>query len=208
MKKILVLIVAASCLLVSCQKEGGSNDSNEDDDIAKYIEDHGFRNACIFHYDRNHDGKISKQEAKEITQIQSGANSLRGIEYFPMLNYLRCPGCQLTNLDVSKNKELYMLYCHKNRLNSLDVSKCTKLNTLDCHSNQLTSLDISKNSELSYLYCYDNQLTSLDVSKNKALVALQCGSQKGTLTVYYSAGQPINDWSLSPSNKGVTWKQK
>ncbi len=104
--------------------------------------------------------------------------SLRGIEYFESLTFLKCDFNQLTSLDVRANTALTELYCHENQLTSLDVRANTALTYLYCGSNQLTSLDVRANTALTLLSCSFNSLTSLDVSRNTALTDLDCFSNQ------------------------------
>ena len=106
--------------------------------------------------------------------------SLRGIEYFESLTFLKCDFNQLTSLDVRANTALTELYCHENQLTSLDVRANTALTYLYCGSNQLTSLDVSANTALTYLSCSSNSLTTLDISANTALTFLMCVSNQLT----------------------------
>ena len=106
--------------------------------------------------------------------------SLRGIEYFESLTFLKCDSNQLTTLDVSANTALTYLYCHSNQLTTLDVRANTALTTLSCSSNSLTKLDVRQNTELMNLSCSSNSLTSLDVSRNTALTGLWCESNQLT----------------------------
>ena len=163
-----------------------------------------FRQYVLDNFDTDEDGKISKEEALQVTKIDcqsKSIESLDGVQYFRYLNTLSCysnqltsldvSGCialtklecysnQLTSLDLSKNTALTSLDCHNNQLTSLDVSGCTALTSLRCEINPLTSLDVSQNTALISLWCYSNNLTSLDLSKNTALRTLYCSSNKLT----------------------------
>ncbi len=144
---------------------------------------------------------ITFAEVKDITELViSGFNyethekegeltSLRGIEYFESLEYLKCSSNQLTALDVSKNTALVRLWCDDNQLTALDVSKNTELKELNCSWNQLTTLDVSKNAALIYVYCSDNQLTALDISNNTVLKRLYCFKNPGNGTTF-----PVTAW--------------
>jgi len=91
-----------------------------------------------------------------------------------MLEGLACENNQLSELDVSQNKELYDLWCSNNQLSELDVSNNEVLIHLDCSNNQLSELDVSNNEVLIYLDCSNNQLKELDISKNTALDFVCC----------------------------------
>ena len=126
------------------------------------------------------DGYFNEYYPTTLHVKSRGIKSLRGIEFFLKLTYLDCRSNQLTELDVSKNTALEILYCSSNQLTELDVTGNTALTYLDCHSNQLTELDVSKNTALEILDCRSNQLTELDVSKNTALEYLSCDSNQLT----------------------------
>ena len=137
--------------------------------------------------DKDSNGKLSEEErnAVETIKVTDGYNgkkltSLKGIEFFPNLQYLYCDENNLTSLNVSKNKKLEELYCDENNLNSLDVSQNTALEDLICSQNNLTSLDVGNNAALINLVCWKNQLTSLDVSNNPELKFLNCDQNQLT----------------------------
>ena len=104
--------------------------------------------------------------------------SLKGIEIFTNLSELRCGGCKLTDLDVSKNTKLTGLRCSSNHLTSLNVSGCTKLQRLEAGFNQLTTLDLSNNNSLVVLDVMSNLLTSLNLSDKEELSELYCQNNK------------------------------
>ncbi len=83
-------------------------------------------------------------------------------------------GIHLTNIDLSHNKNLVILYCYKNALTDLDVTGLTSLERLNCHENQLTLLDVSSCTSLKELICDRNQLTSLYVTGLASLTTLDC----------------------------------
>ena len=139
-----------------------------------------------------------------------GISSLKGIEYFPALETLRCYNNQLTSLDVSQNTALESLYCWNNQLTSLDVSKNTALKYLKCYNNQLTSLDVSNNTELYSLDCYDNQLTSLIPSEslrvlmchNNQLASLDV-SNLSLLSTFYCYNNKIKETEMENLINGL-----
>jgi len=96
------------------------------------------------------------------------------------LKVLYCNENELTSLDVSKNIALVELACNYGKITKLDVSGCITLNKLFCYYNKLTELDVSENTALNKLDCYDNKLTNLDISNNTLLKELYC--EKNQLT--------------------------
>jgi Leucine-rich repeat (LRR) protein len=78
----------------------------------------------------------------------------------------------ITSLDVTRFKNLKILYCSNNRLTSLHLNK--NLERLYCGNNHLTSLHLNKNLQL--IYCNNNKLTSLHLNKN--LKTLICSNNQ------------------------------
>ncbi|SFQ51225.1 hypothetical protein SAMN02910358_02574 [Lachnospiraceae bacterium XBB1006] len=129
-----------------------------------HFPDDRFREYVSSTFDTNNDGVLSEDEIKEARDISCsnmGIRSLAGIEYFTEVWDLACDWNQLTELDVSKNRELDWLSCNDNQLTRLDVSGCTKLTWLDCSSNKLTKLDVSGCTQLKSLSYFGNNLTTL-----------------------------------------------
>ena len=191
------------------------------DDMTVAFPDEGFRNYVLQNFDTNNDGKISKEEALVVKEINcSGESSskrniysLEGIQYFPNLTKLECRYCKINSLDLSKNTSLTYLDCYGNQLTTLDVSKNTSLTYLECAGNKITTLDISKNTALTYLSCGSNGLTTLDMSKNTALTYLSCGgnpfttldlSKNTALTTLYCTSIQLTTLDLS-KNTALTY---
>ncbi len=103
-------------------------------------------------------------------------SSLTGIGAFKNIQRLYCEGNQITELDISNNKDLYYLNCEGNLLTELDISKNTNLTKIRCASNQIEILDVRNNTKLDYLSCSGNPITSLDVSNNTVLTLLNCNN--------------------------------
>ncbi len=77
-----------------------------------------------------------------------GISSLKGLEWFSALFLLDCTGNRLTELDLSKNGMLEVLYCENNALTELDLSRNPALWELRCTGNPITELDLSHNTKL------------------------------------------------------------
>ena len=170
---------------IEIQIKGNNSGSSEEKKGIKIDEntfpDENFRAYILKKIDKDGDGYLSETEIAETTSITcADISSLKGIEYFVNVQLIDCRGCNLTQLDVSENTALEVLYCSKNNLTQLDVSKNTALEDLLCSENNLTQLDVSKNTALEYLDCSENNLTQLDVSKNTALEHLYCSENNLT----------------------------
>lgn len=161
-----------------------------DSDDSGYVEntntfpDEAFWSYLLKYVDKNRNGTLSQEERYAVETINvnyMNIRSLKGIEFFPNLTELYCVGNQLTELDMSQNKELQTLDCVVNQLTELDVRSNTALERLSCKENQLTELDVSNNTALMKLYCGKNQLTELDLSQNSKLIDLDCGKTAETI---------------------------
>ena len=166
--------------------------------------DEVFRNYVAAYLDQDSNGKLNEDERwyrDAMTLFQDGISSLKGIEYFPGLQSLRCYGNELTEINVSNNTELVILDVGDNKLTTLDVSKNTKLEHLECNGNGLTKLDVRKNTALKKLDCDNNKLTTLDVSGMKNLTELQCSYN--SLTSVDAHGAAALE-SLECNNNAIT----
>lgn len=157
-------------------------------DVNIKFEDDAFKAYCVEHFDKDGDGEVSiRVEAdtvKTITVTTENISSLKGIEFFPNLAFLRCSAKdnqgQLKSLDLSGNPKLLLLNCSGNQLTALDLSHNSSMISLFCGSNQLTKLTIRNNSALATLECDNNQLTDLDLANNTALSLLNCANNRLT----------------------------
>ena len=118
------------------------------------------------------------------------------------LKQLVCENALLTNINVAYCPLLEELNCGNNNLESLDVSANTLLRRMQCGNNAISTLDVSHNNALMVLLCNNNCLTELDVSQNKQLITLNCLGNPDFRTLYVSAGQYVDLFSL-PDNTSI-----
>lgn len=182
------------------QGNGGTEWTDEDfaRDIEELFPDPIFRIYVLENFDTDNDGRISKDEAMQVTKVivytnhldpdDKKVNSLHGIEYFTNLTYLYLTNCPLFELDVTHNTALQNLNCDSNQLSELDVSKNTALRHLSCNSNNLSKLDVTHNTTLYDLKCRNNNLYELDVTHNTVLETLWC------------SGNNISELDMSKTN--------
>ena len=149
---------------------------------ARNFPDEVFRTEVISAQDTDRDGILSEKEIKAVYRLGTGnpeVLSAEGIQYFPNLQLLGLANTSVSELDVSKNSQLYNLDCTNTKITSLDVSSNPKLSTLNCFNNEgLTSLNLKGAVKLENLNCMNTGLTSLDISENTALKTLVCHSLK------------------------------
>lgn len=170
--------------------------------------DDNFRAYVNEKLDQNKDSILSNTEINNINSIDiqnNNIHSLKGIQFFTLLESLNCNNNNLTTLDLSKNTALKFLNCSYNQLTSLDVSNKPQLQSLYCDNNKLTQLDISNNQKLEKLECHINNLSELDLNSNTELLILYCDrnqletidlSNNSLLTVLYCPGNKIKDIDL------------
>ena len=145
--------------------------------------DETFRNYVSSNFDLSQNGKLEYMEFLSIKNINvndMNIQSMKGIEYFPELEKLKCKKNQLTSIDISKNTLLMSLDITRNQLTTLDLSKNPIMENLYVAGNHLTTLDVSKHSLLRQLECENNQLTTLDLSNKPNLESLYCDNNKLT----------------------------
>ena len=109
------------CLLLCLALLAGCSDDDEQpdpqlpplvwpDDVATAIPDEGFREYCLERYDRDKDGRLSKEEVLAVTSMTNYAtryiSSLEGIEYFGNLETLYWGECDVPSLDLRYNARL------------------------------------------------------------------------------------------------------
>ena len=138
--------------------------------------------AHVSNFDINSDSVFSQAEINNIKKIdvsgKTGIKNLKGIEYFPALQYLSCDLTGVTDLNISNNINLLLL---------------------NCSNTGIQTLDVSNNPDLQWLYCFDTGIQTLDVSKKTDLTTL---SLSNTPLAYLNLGNQITLNSLikpSPS---------
>lgn len=145
------------------------------------IPDVNFEKALIAqgHDSGSPDGMVFNSDINGITVLNvmnRNISDLTGVEGFTNLSLLACGTNQLTNLDISQNKNLRTLICSENKLTNIYFATNSKLEVIECNDNFFTNLDISKNTQLKLIDCSHNQLINLDTTSNSKLEKLFCSS--------------------------------
>ena len=143
-----------------------------------HFEDELFEKFILSKCDNNKDGKVSKEEALfvfDLDMLPKEIWSLKGVEYLKNVQELTCDGCQLTYLDVSCNENLAYLDCSYCQLDSIKITGLSKLNRFHCNNNNLTGIDFTGCSSLSWIICCSNHISILDITPcNKEIRNLHC----------------------------------
>lgn len=119
----------------------------------------------------------------------------------PLMESIRCSGCNLRMLDVSMLPELKVLECSGNWLSELDVSVNTQLEVLYCGNNLLDTLDLVQNTKLTRLYCKNNEIAVLDLSNMPQLEVVNCSNNN--ITALDFSSNPLL-WGVSCSYNKLT----
>ena len=144
------------------------------------LPDPEFKSFVVAHFDTNHDGEISLDEAAAIRTLDCSASeneagaitSVRGIELMPNLDTLICRGHRLAELNLGQNPELRAVDCSKNQIATLDLSRNRALSELNCADNLLTELALGDCPVLTGLDCSRNAIAQLDLTANPLLGVL------------------------------------
>ena len=145
--------------------------------------DECFRSYIKKFVDTNGDDKLSTDEIDAVELIfahggksktYSDLESLEGIEYFTNLKELQCYDTQLKTIDCSTLEKLETLEIQNTDISELDISNNRQLKKLDCYSTKIKDLDVSNNTELEVLNVHKTDISELDVSMLPNLWELLC----------------------------------
>ena len=182
MKKLLLILLSISILLINCKEEDELEYINPPPSIYTYVPDDNFEIALInLGVDNTLNDTVltaAIDTIKELNLYNRYISDLSGIENFAALTYLNCSENQLTSLDISKNTALSSLSCFGNQLSNINVNGATALSSLNCDFNQLTNINVSGATNLINLSCRGNQLTNLNISGATALTGLDCSENQ------------------------------
>ena len=172
MKKLLsILLLPLILFLASCGGGGEVNPLNPPaNSMYTYIPSTAFEQKLIqLGLDDLLDDYVLTTNINDLTSLTlNGLNisDLTGIENFTSLQYLELRDCNLSEIDLSNNSELFYLDCSVNNITSLDLSNCIKIHEFQAFNNDLEILDFGNNTELAYIDIEYNNLSSLDISNN------------------------------------------
>lgn len=163
----LIKVILAFALIIGAFSFNSSFASAQDVEINETnFPDAKFR-EYVKEFDENRDEKLSQEEIKSVTRIDTSVNSpknFKGIEYFTEIKSFYTSHNAI-NIDLSKNTKLEKIYCTFNEnLKELDLSKNTELKELDLSDNALTKLDLSNNSKLEEVNLWHNKIKELNLT--------------------------------------------
>ena len=144
-----------------------------------------FRTYVLNNIDTDHDGKLSRDEAKAVTTLGTyneaaqaytdtlagqSISSLKGIEYFTELTSLVANDNPLTSVDLTKNTKLEQVNLQSDTLQTLDVTGCNSLKSLWVSNNtQVTGVSSSLKENLmmtKYTSAYSGSSSSSTTTYN------------------------------------------
>ena len=163
----LIKVILAFALIIGAFSFNSSFAAGQDVEINETnFPDAKFR-EYVKEFDENRDEKLSKEEIKSVTSINTIVNTpknFKGIEYFTEIKSFSASD-NVKNIDLSKNTKLEKIYCTLNKnLKELDLSKNTELKELDLSDNALTKLDLSNNSKLEEVNLWHNKIKEINLT--------------------------------------------
>lgn len=163
----LIKVILAFALIIGAFSFNSSSAAGQDVEINETnFPDAKFR-EYVKEFDENRDEKLSEEEIKSVTRIDTSVNSpknFKGIEYFTEIKSFYTSHNAI-NIDLSKNTKIEKIYCTFNEnLKELDLSKNTELKELDLSNNALTKLDLSNNSKLEEVKLWQNKIKELNLT--------------------------------------------
>ena len=141
-----------------------------------HFPDDNFRAYVAMNFDPDGDMRLYRQEINGIKKIDLDFDddethdddilTLKGIEYFTVLEELGCGNHALEEIDVSQNKALKRLICVDNCIRTIDVTQNTELEFLDltCTRDLECHLDLSNCPKLKVLACEESGLTGVTIA--------------------------------------------
>ena len=170
--------------------------------------DECFRSYIKKFVDTNGDDKLSTDEIDAVELIfahggksktYSDLESLEGIEYFTNLKELQCYDTQLKTIDCSTLEKLETLEIQNTDISELDISNNRQLKKLDCYSTKIKDLDVSNNTELEVLNVHKTDISELDVSMLPNLWELLC-SGTGIEDIDVSKNEKLQSLDVSDTS--------
>ncbi|MBQ7561979.1 MAG: putative Ig domain-containing protein [Synergistaceae bacterium] len=104
--------------------------------------------------------------------------SLKGIEYFPNIDYLKIYYGSLSELNTGANPKLTSIYCEWLKLSKINLQKNSALTDLGLFNSEITEIDLSSNTSLKNLMLGSNKISELNLSSNHNLETLKCEYNK------------------------------
>lgn len=115
-----------------------------------------------------------------------GIKSLKGLEYFPNLEYLEyrpypyeAEDSVLEYVDVTQNPNLKHINIGNNlKLNKLDLSQNPLLEVVYAYNTAITELNVANRPYLRIMHCYETEMTEVDLTGCPELVVVRCNDTK------------------------------
>lgn len=120
------------------------------------------------------DNLVLTQEIEKLTNLNiesKNITDLTGVSSFTNLIDLNVKDNNITEVDISQNKQLEVINLENNELLNVDFSKNFSLKSVNVGDNQISNLDVYFLTELETLQCYKNQITTINLVSNTKLLA-------------------------------------
>ena len=118
-----------------------------------------------------------------------GIESFAGIESFPNLTYLNCGWNPVKKLELRNHYKLNYLFCPGCELSHLDIMLCHFLTVLNCRFNRLRTLNLDYCYSLRFLSCCNNLLKTLDVTPCSDSIRVNRNDNPGLFEIIHRVQQ-------------------
>ena len=161
MKRRLVKLATAAIVGTATLSIGGMIASAQSIPLdAAHFPDSAFRSSVAKTADKNNDGILTDAERATVKWVwydpyeidyPTLTHTFKGVEYLPNVKSFTCNSSDVTEIDLSQNKNLEHVECMSNHsLTTLNVSGCSKLKYLDCAYSPVQYLDLSGSPLMTY----------------------------------------------------------
>ncbi|PQJ80054.1 T9SS type A sorting domain-containing protein [Polaribacter porphyrae] len=120
------------------------------------------------------DGLVLTNKIETLTELNIESKNIAditGIQDFAALVELNAKNNTISQIDLSKNTDLEILFIANNQLSNLNLGNNLKLKNIDAGENNLSFINVSELKDLETLSLYKNQLTDINLQSNKKLQA-------------------------------------
>ena len=124
---------------------------------------------------------IKKIELSASANAKGPLTSIKGVEFMPSLQVLKCEYHNISSADMSHNTELVELYMTGNVLETVDLTNTAKLVRCYLAINKISEIELIGKPVLRLLYLGENNLAELDLTgcSPSALIGFTCAGNPG-----------------------------
>ena len=177
------------------------NDNNLSGTINNELDELTFLHTLYIYGNKISGLNVSKNI--NLKRLSCGGNTIQTLDLRSNLNLLNleCYNNQMTELYV--NEKIQSLTCMNNLLTNIDISKCKDLKWLNLDYNNISQIDLKTNTELLQIRLGGNPLSSLDLSANSKVEYLSLDNKILFKTLDISNMSSLKELEISPSTSNL-----